>query len=143
MRISVIIATSVVIAVLSTGCKYYKLEVPQGNIVTPEMAAKVHVGMTRRQVRFVLGSPLVHDSFHESRWDYFYSHTRLGDSPDETTRLTVVFADDEVVSINRGGKWADAKSEVAADAETLVVREGDKKKKKKGFFRRTWEKVTD
>lgn len=50
----------------------YKLEVQQGNYVTEDMIAKLKVGMTRSQVRFLLGTPLLADPFHANRWDYLY-----------------------------------------------------------------------
>ena len=51
----------------------YKINVEQGNIVTPEMVAQLKPGMTRRQVKFILGTPLVEDTFDIDRWDYIYS----------------------------------------------------------------------
>lgn len=51
----------------------YKVEVAQGNIVTPEMLAGVRRGMEKRQVRVLVGTPTVADPFHADRWDYPYS----------------------------------------------------------------------
>ncbi|PIV71723.1 MAG: outer membrane protein assembly factor BamE, partial [Rhodocyclales bacterium CG17_big_fil_post_rev_8_21_14_2_50_68_7] len=50
----------------------YRIDVRQGNYITQEMVARLKPGMTRDQVRFVLGTPLVVDLFHAERWDYFY-----------------------------------------------------------------------
>jgi outer membrane protein assembly factor BamE len=50
----------------------YKISIPQGNYVTQTMLAQVREGMTREQVRFVLGTPLVQDVFHPNRWDYVF-----------------------------------------------------------------------
>ena len=60
----------------------YRIDVEQGNIITPEMVEQLQQGMTRRQVRFILGTPLIEDTFNEDRWDYRYTlrngtgHTR-------------------------------------------------------------------
>lgn len=61
------------------GCGYfqfpgvYKLYIQQGNIVTEEMVDQLQVGMTKRQVRYVMGTPLIEDTFHTDRWDYLWS----------------------------------------------------------------------
>jgi outer membrane protein assembly factor BamE len=50
----------------------YKIDVRQGNMVTQDMVAQLKPGLTRDQVRFILGTPLVADMFHADRWDYIY-----------------------------------------------------------------------
>lgn len=50
----------------------YKIDVEQGNLVTQEMIEQLQPGMSRRQVRFIMGSPLVEDTFQPDRWDYPY-----------------------------------------------------------------------
>jgi len=52
----------------------YKLDIPQGNILEKEKMDQIKLGMTKRQVRYVLGTPLLIDSFNQDRWDYYYSH---------------------------------------------------------------------
>jgi outer membrane protein assembly factor BamE len=54
------------------GITPYKPEIQQGNWVSQEMVAQVKPGMTREQVRFILGTPLLTDIFHADRWDYVY-----------------------------------------------------------------------
>ena len=76
----------------------YRIDIQQGNVVTQEMVDKLKVGLTRSQVRFVLGSPLVIDMFHENRWDYIYLLQRQGKA-DERRRLTVIFDGDKLASI--------------------------------------------
>lgn len=56
----------------------YKLEVVQGNVLTKELVARVKPGMPRAQVRDLLGSPLLADPFHDSRWDYVFTIKRQG-----------------------------------------------------------------
>jgi outer membrane protein assembly factor BamE len=104
MRIFLTLLAAIVIA----GCKQntqlpaiispYKIDIQQGNVVTQEMVGKLKAGMTRSQVRFVLGSPLVIDMFHADRWDYIYLMQRQG-KPDERRRLTVIFDGDKLQTL--------------------------------------------
>ncbi len=58
------------------GCSFpgvYKIDIQQGNVVTQDMIDQLRPGMTRRQVRFIMGNPLLTDTFHANRWDYLYS----------------------------------------------------------------------
>ena len=71
----------------------YKINVEQGNIVTQEMVDQLKPGMNRRQVRFILGTPLLEDSFNQSRWDYTYI-TRNGQTVISEQQLTVFFEGD-------------------------------------------------
>jgi outer membrane protein assembly factor BamE len=76
----------------------YKIDIQQGNVVTQEMLSKLKVGMTRAQVRFALGSPLVVDPFRTDRWDYVYSYQKQGKEA-ERRRVTVIFDEDKLVRI--------------------------------------------
>lgn len=84
---------------LVTGCAYFKFpgvhkyDIQQGNIITQEMIDQLKPGMTRRQVRYVLGSPMVQDSFDNNRWDYYYRINKAnGDIKEE--RLIIHFNGD-------------------------------------------------
>jgi outer membrane protein assembly factor BamE len=76
----------------------YRIDIQQGNVVTQEMIAKVQPGMTRSQVRFALGTPLVTDVFHPDRWDYVYQYRKAGELT-EQRRIVVVFKDDKLARI--------------------------------------------
>lgn len=89
----------VCLALCVSACSVYKVEVQQGNVVTQEMIEKLKPGMTRSQVRFVLGTPLVTDIFHPDRWDYYYYLRRSNEKSGEIQRLTVIFKKDTLVSI--------------------------------------------
>lgn len=80
----------------------YRLEVVQGNVVTREQAAVVRPGMSRAQVRDVLGSPLLTDAFHTNRWDYVFSIRRQGAEP-QLRRVVVMFEADVLKSIEGTG----------------------------------------
>jgi outer membrane protein assembly factor BamE len=68
----------------------YRLEVVQGNVVTQEQASAVQPGMSRAQVREVLGSPLLTDLFHVDRWDYVFTIRRQG-APKQQRRVVAWF----------------------------------------------------
>ncbi len=79
--------------------KPYKMDIQQGNVVTQEMIAKVQLGMTRNQVRFALGTPLVVDPFRTDRWDYVYLYNKAGVLT-EQRKIAVIFKDDRLVRID-------------------------------------------
>ncbi|MCG7923661.1 MAG: outer membrane protein assembly factor BamE [Candidatus Thiodiazotropha lotti] len=68
-------------------------DIEQGNIITPEMVALLQPGMTQRQVRFALGSPMLIDVFHGTRWDYLLSIKRRNQAV-EIKRFRVFFEND-------------------------------------------------
>lgn len=76
----------------------YRIDLPQGNYVTAESVDRVEKGMTREQVRFVLGTPLLRDLFHPDRWDYLFRY-RFPDGTVEQRKVTVHFRDDRVASV--------------------------------------------
>lgn len=82
-------------AVLMAGC-VYELDVQQGNKLEPGDVEKIEVGMTRNQVRFLLGTPVVADVFHKDRWDYVY-YFRPGRSTDPERRWVIIWFDGETV----------------------------------------------
>lgn len=76
----------------------YKISIPQGNIITQDMVDQLRPGMTKRQVIFVMGTPLVRDPFHQDRWDYIYNF-QPGGGQRVGERVTVFFQDDQLVRI--------------------------------------------
>jgi len=76
----------------------YKIDIQQGNVVTQEMISKLRPGMTRSQVKFVMGTPLVSDPFHAERWDYFYELIKGGKVQDRR-RLTLLFEEEQLKKV--------------------------------------------
>jgi outer membrane protein assembly factor BamE len=76
----------------------YRIDVRQGNYVTQDMVAKLKPGMSRDQVRFALGTPLVADMFHADRWDYVYRF-QPGRGEAQLRRLVVFFEDGKLVRV--------------------------------------------
>lgn len=74
----------------------HKIEIQQGNFVTQEMVAQLKPGMTREQVRFVLGTALVIDLFHADRWDYTFLRQRANSREVEQGRMSVYFQDNKL-----------------------------------------------
>ena len=90
------------LALQLAGCGWlapYRIDIQQGNFVSQEMVAQLKLGMTKEQVRFVLGTPLVTDVFHADRWDYVYLLDRPGE-PRVQRRLAVFFEDDRVTRLD-------------------------------------------
>lgn len=89
------------ILVTSVGCSrlqfpwVYKIYVQQGNFLEKDMIEQLEVGMTPEQVRYVMGNPLVQDTFHPERWDYYYSMKR-GDNMLREKRFSVYFENDKL-----------------------------------------------
>lgn len=79
----------------------YKMDIRQGNFVTPEMREKVKIGMTKAQVRYALGSPTINDAFHGNRWDYVYRLEHEGKVV-EQKNLALYFEGDNLVRIEDG-----------------------------------------
>lgn len=76
----------------------YRPDVQQGNVVTREMVEQLRPGMTRDQVRFLLGTPLVASLFHQDRWDYVYYLKRGKGTETQQRKLTVLFKDNRLES---------------------------------------------
>ncbi len=98
------------------GCsvpQLYKLEIQQGNYITEDMTARLKPGMTRNQVRFLLGTPLLVDVFHVNRWEYLYRTSRDGQVL-EDRRFTVYFEGDSVTRFE-GSVMPPIKGFVATD----------------------------
>lgn len=100
--IPVSILISSVALMLLSGCTYlkfpgvYRIAVQQGNIIEQKKVDQLKIGMTKRQVQFVMGAALVNDVFTQDRWDYIYQ-LRHGDKTLRHRRFTVYFDDDKLV----------------------------------------------
>jgi len=78
----------------------YVPDVIQGNFISSEQYAKLEVGMSREQVRQILGTPLLASYFHANRWDYVFEFKRLGEKISKERRVTVFFDGDKVTKFN-------------------------------------------
>lgn len=93
------------IAFLAAACSYmpnltpHRMEIQQGNFITQEMVIQLKPGMTRDQVRFALGTPLIADLFHGDRWDYIFVRQRANSHEIERRRISVIFEADRLARI--------------------------------------------
>ncbi|SEP82542.1 outer membrane protein assembly factor BamE [Ectothiorhodospira magna] len=103
-----LILYSILIVGLLQGCSsgllsVHRPDVQQGNAIKDSALAQVQPGMTQRQVRFLLGEPVLRDPFHgERRWDYVY-YFRPGDGPATHRRVTIFFEAGQVTQIEDSG----------------------------------------
>ena len=112
-KTTVALAAALFSATLLTGCASstdsgsklisfpgaYKIDIQQGNVITREMVNQLRPGMTRAQVQYVMGTPLLEDTFNSNRWDYVYSLQPGGKSREQQT-VTLFFANDQLHSIH-------------------------------------------
>lgn len=123
-RTRLIILLSLLLPTLAlSGCNnigfpgVYLINIDQGNIVDQEMVDQLKPEMTRRQVRFLLGTPIVEDTFNNDRWDYIRL-VRRGNDTLLRRRLTVVFENDVLVDVEGdlvGENWPEPDPVESAD----------------------------
>lgn len=104
-------------ATLLAGCSFpgvYKIDIQQGNVITQDMIDQLRPGMTRSQVRFIMGNPLIVDTFHTDRWDYLYS-IQPGGGQRRQERISLFFNEQDQL-INLSG---DFRPGVSRDQEIL------------------------
>ena len=82
----------------------YKIDIQQGNVVTQSMIDQLELGMTRAQVQYIMGTPLLQDTFDRNRWDYVYSH-QPGDKAREQRTVTLFFDNDRLRSRSVNGEF--------------------------------------
>ncbi len=100
MRRILLLALILATLTFSGGC-VYRASMSQGNLIKQEDLDQVEIGMTRNQVRFLLGTPMVDDPFHQARWDYIY-FVRVGRDDATFKRwVTIVFKDEIVAQIRK------------------------------------------
>ena len=100
MNINLKVITLLLSVLLLASCsipRIFQVVISQGNLVDQEMLDKLEVGMTESQVKFVMGTPLISDTFYPNRWDYFTSVTQ-GENSYTNQKITLYFKDNKLVS---------------------------------------------
>ncbi len=82
----------------------YKIDIQQGNVVTRKMVEQLELGMTRSQVQYIMGTPLLQDTFDRNRWDYIYSN-QPGDGARDQRTVTLFFENDRLRSRSISGDF--------------------------------------
>ena len=141
----------ILLALLCASCgttlptvKPYKLDVQQGNVVTSKMLLQLRPGMTKSQVRFIMGTPLIQDSFHGNRWDYVYQ-MREGGKIKEQRRVILDFENELLKTVRGDVIAAGSDSSKAAEPDAPIgtrVVTPIKKPEEKGLLDKLkfWEK---
>ena len=96
--------------------RVYKLSVQQGNVITQEMVDRLKPGMTRNQVEFVMGKPVLGDPFNDDQWVYIYT-LEVPDYFNQVFKMVLAFEDDTLATISGDyiPQEADSESDAAAD----------------------------
>ncbi len=109
-----------------TGCgstvpvvKPFKMDIQQGNVVTSKMLLQLKPGMTKSQVKFIMGTPLIVDSFHSNRWDYFYQMRQAGKIKEQ--RRVILDFDNELLARVRGDVVPEGTAGAASSTEAGAV----------------------
>ena len=138
----------ILLAVLCVSCgtalptvKPYKLDVQQGNVVTSKMLLQLHPGMTKSQVRFIMGTPLIQDSFHGNRWDYVYQLREVGKVIEQ--RHVILDFENELLKTVRGDviPSGSGKASATEDIGTRVINPSGKPEEKSWISKlKFWQK---
>jgi outer membrane protein assembly factor BamE len=122
-------------ALLASGC-VYKMSIQQGNYLVAESVSQLKEGMTRSQVRFLLGTPMVPDAFDNDRWDYYYFFSSRHIKEPLKRRLTVYFADEKVQRYENQGVPTQADLEQVERDLRKAVAETKKNQRKPSLWKR-------
>ena len=99
--------------------KPFKMDIQQGNVVTSKMLLQLKPGMTKSQVKFIMGTPLVVDSFHSNRWDYFYQMRQAGKIKEQ--RRVILDFENELLARVRGDVVPEGTAGAATGTEAGAV----------------------
>lgn len=118
----------------------YRQDIQQGNVITQEMVNQLHPGLSKRQVRFAMGTPMLEDLFHQSRWDYIYTMT-VGWGETEQKQVHLYFNGDQLERIE-GDLKPDPNAKVQSKSE-LLVSVPDYSDPNRGVIKQAFEYVVD
>ncbi|MFT5083818.1 MAG: outer membrane protein assembly factor BamE [Lentisphaeria bacterium] len=101
----------------------YRVTIQQGNYLEEDMIEQLKVGLTKQQVRYIMGTPMVEDTFNTDRWDYYYSVKR-GDKEIRSNHFIVYFEDDQLTHWN--GNYTPIKKQVEKEQQD-ALKEAERK----------------
>ena len=121
--LKILLSIFILCCTLLAGCgssapalKPFKMDIQQGNVVTSKMLLQLKPGMTKSQVRFIMGTPLIVDSFHKDRWDYFYQMRQAGKIVEQ--RRVILDFEKELLTKVRGDVVPQGTLGAAKDADS-------------------------
>lgn len=100
LRIFTPLMASLVVLMLSAGCSIHQPDIQQGNSLDEKNISQLREGMKRSEVRYLMGTPMITDPFHENRWDYIYTYQTAGEDR-KMGRVTLWFDNDKVARIDK------------------------------------------
>ena len=121
-------------ALLASGC-VYRMSIQQGNYLVTDSVSQLKEGMTRSQVRFLLGTPMVPDAFDDDRWDYYYFFESRHLKQPLKRRLTVYFQDEKVQRFENQGVPTQSDLE-QVERDLKRARAETKARDQRGFWKR-------
>jgi outer membrane protein assembly factor BamE len=113
MKIIQCLALASAVTLMASGC-VYRINIQQGNFLNQGAVDNVKEGMTRSQVRYLLGTPMVADSFNHERWDYIYYLKKGRTRHVDSRRVTVYFDGDKVARLDKPTDAEAAKQDASA-----------------------------
>jgi outer membrane protein assembly factor BamE len=119
MKILQCLVLATALSALASAC-VYRINIQQGNFLDQAAVEQVKAGMTRSQVRYLLGTPLVADTFHKERWDYIYYLKKGRTRHVDSRRVTVYFDGDKVARLDK----PTAAEAAAQDASAAKIKNG-------------------
>ena len=126
-------------ALAASGC-VYRMAIQQGNYLVTDSVSQLKEGMTRSQVRFLLGTPMVPVAFNDDRWDYYYFFKSRHFKQPLKRRLTVYFTDDKVARYENDGVPTQTDlDEMNRDLKRAIAEtKKTDRQRKPGFFKRVF-----
>ncbi|MCP5418756.1 MAG: outer membrane protein assembly factor BamE [Chromatiaceae bacterium] len=117
---------------------FYKTDIQQGNSIEQPVLNRLQPGMSKNQVQFIMGTPMLVDVFHQDRWDYYYSMER-GNGESEQKHIALFFADGRLVRTEGEMRPMPLEEEQQQKTEVYSVPDNPYTK---GIFSRMIEKIS-
>jgi len=118
----------------------YRQDIQQGNVITKEMLNQLHPGLSKRQVRFIMGTPTLIDTFHQLRWDYVYTITHgWGDM--ESKHIYLYFNQQEQLARIEGDVQTILNSDTEPDKQEVLVSVPDYQDPHRGVLKQIAEQI--
>ena len=119
----------------------HKIDIQQGNVVDQEMLDQLKPGMDKKQVKFIMGTPVLIDPFHNERWEYIYSFQE-GGTVREQRHITLHFENDKLAYVSGDIEISNIPRQeykIITEENAIIVPISDKEEK--GFFGRLFDKI--
>jgi outer membrane protein assembly factor BamE len=117
----------------------HRPDIQQGNVITQKMVNKLRPGMGKSQVRYLLGSPMLVDVFHQERWDYLYTNAPGDSNETERRHVSLYFEDNRLARLEGDFRPMEEKPESLITEEAAIP--VPKTKRDRGFLMNMWEKI--